>query len=199
MTEIDKVETSTAEEEPLLIVVSGPGGVGKSTVVGVLVERHPDLFLSRSWTTREQRPGEPDDAYVFVEREKFEKRIADDGFLEYAEFLDNYYGTPTLGDTDGRDVILEIDVQGARQVLEREPGAFLIFLQAPSEEDQLLRLRRRGDPDHKVAQRVAKAAEEATAGKELEAHIITNYDIDDTVEEMYAAINRARAAKRRLS
>ncbi len=182
------------EEAPLLVIVSGPGGVGKSTVVQALVARYPELWLSRSWTTRSQRPGEPDDAYIFVTRQEFVDRIEADGFLEHAEFLGNYYGTPTLGATGGRDVILEIDVQGARQVLAKEPDAFLIFLQAPSEEEQFARLRRRGDPEAKVEQRVAKAAEEATAGKELDAHIITNYDIDETVAEMFAAIQRFRVA-----
>ncbi|MDH3295641.1 MAG: guanylate kinase [Acidimicrobiia bacterium] len=175
-------------------MVSGPGGVGKSTVVKALVDRYPELWLSRSWTTRERRPSESPEAYVFVTVDEFEKRIADDGFLEYAEFLGNYYGTPVLEDTSNRDVILEIDVQGARQVLEREPEAVLIFLQAPSESEQQARLRRRGDPEEKVAQRLQKAAQEANAGRELGAQIITNFDIDETVELMWAVIEKARAA-----
>ncbi|MDH5521686.1 MAG: guanylate kinase [Acidimicrobiia bacterium] len=175
-------------------MVSGPGGVGKSTVVKALVEKYPELWLSRSWTTRERRPSESPKAYEFVTVDEFEKRMADDGFLEYAEFLGNYYGTPVLEDTDGRDVILEIDVQGARQVVEREPDAVLIFLQAPSESEQQARLRRRGDPEEKVAQRVHKAAQEADAGRELGAQIITNFDIGETVELMWAVIEKARAA-----
>lgn len=163
-------------------------------MVKALVKRYPELWLSRSWTTRERRPSESSDAYVFVTVEEFEKRLADDGFLEHAEFLGNYYGTPALDNTDGRDVILEIDVQGARQVVEKEPDAVLIFLQAPSESEQQARLRRRGDPEEKVAQRVQKAAQEADAGRELGAQIITNYDIDETVELMWAVIEKARAA-----
>lgn len=187
-------QPTASANDPLLIVVSGPGGVGKSTVVKALVEKYPELWLSRSWTTRKRRPSESPDAYKFVTVEEFEKRIADDGFLEYAEFLGNYYGTPTLDDTDGRDVILEIDVQGARQVIEREPDAVLIFLQAPSQSEQQARLRRRGDPEEKVAQRVEKAAQEADAGRELGAQIITNFDINETVELMFAVIEKARAA-----
>lgn len=181
----------------MLIVISGPGGVGKSTVVDALLERYPELWLSRSWTTRERRPSESEDAYVFVSREAFEERVANDGFLEYADFLGNYYGTPTLESTDGRDVILEIDVQGARQVVKDDSDALLIFLQAPDAEEQQARLRRRGDPEEKVAQRLAKAAEEADAGIELGASVITNYQIDDTVDAMWSAIEKARAARGR--
>ena len=183
--------------EPLLIVVSGPGGVGKSTVVDTLIERYPELWLSRSWTTRERRPGEAEDAYVFVSREAFEERIEADGFLEYATFLDNFYGTPTLAGPDGRDVILEIDVQGARQVLAKDPEAVLIFLQAPDSGEQEARLRRRGDPEHKVEQRLAKAAEERNAGLELGASVIVNHDIGETVEAMWSVIEKARASRGR--
>ncbi len=135
---------------------------------------------------------------MFVTTEQFEERIKADGFLEHAEFLGNYYGTPSLDPPDGRDVILEIDVQGARQVVEKEQDALLLFLQAPSADEQQARLRRRGDPEEKVAQRVAKAAEEADAGRELDAQIITNFNIDDTVEEMWSAIEKARSDRGRL-
>jgi guanylate kinase len=175
-------------------VVSGPGGVGKGTVVSALVEKYPELWLSRSWTTRPRRPSEPTDAYVFVGREAFEERIAAGGFLEYAEFLGNYYGTPTIEAPAGRDIVLEINVEGARQVLPVYPDAVLIFLVAPSAEEQEARLRRRGDPAGKVRQRLEKAAEEADAGRELGASTIVNVNIDGTVEDMWTVIEKARAS-----
>lgn len=195
----DRHNGSMETKQPLLIVVSGPGGVGKSTVVDVLVERHPELWLSRSWTTREQRPGEDESAYIFVSHQEFEDRIEAGGFLEYASFLGNYYGTPDLDPPDGRDVLLEIDVQGARQVVNKEPDALLLFLQAPDPREQEARLRRRGDPADKVAQRLAKSAEEQDAGIELGAEVIINHDIDDTVEVMWSAIEKARANRGGLS
>jgi len=177
------------------VIVSGPGGVGKGTVCAALVQQHPQLWLSRSWTTRPRRPSESEDAYVFVSRDEFEQRIAAGGFLEYAQFLDNYYGTPIPDPPPGREIILEIDVQGARQVLKHHPEALLIFLVAPSPAEQEARLRRRGDPEIKVQQRLAKAAEEATAGRELDAEIIVNTDIDETVDVMWSVIEKAKAGR----
>jgi guanylate kinase len=152
-----------------------------------------DLWLSRSWTTRERREAEDEGAYVFVSREAFEQRIEADGFLEYAEFLGNYYGTPTPEAVGTKDLILEIDVQGARQVLDIVQDPVLIFLQAPSAEEQRARLERRGDPADKVAQRLAKAAEEESAGAELGATVIVNSKVADTAEVIYRVILEHRS------
>lgn len=182
---------------PTIFIVSGPGGVGKGTIVKALVRRDPTIWLSRSWTTRAQRPGESPDAYVFTTRSAFERRIAEGGFLEWTQFLDNYYGTP-LPDLDspdliGRDLVLEIEVDGARQVKALHPGAVLIFVLPPSREEQERRLRGRGDPDDKVEQRVRKAEEEEPIGRSLADHVVVNDDLDRTLEEMLSIIARHRA------
>ena len=159
-----------------------------------LIEKMPDLWLSRSWTTREQRPGESSDAYVFVSREKFEQHLAEDGFLEHAEFLGNYYGTPVPDPPPGCDVLLEIEVQGARQVRALDADAVLILLEAPSFEHQLERLRGRGDPEEKVQQRLAKGTEEVEAATELDAHRVVNDTVDNAVVEIQKLIETARKA-----
>jgi guanylate kinase len=177
----------------VVIVVSGPGGVGKGTVVRRLVERYPNLWLSRSWTTRARRPGEAADAYSFVDRDAFEQRIADGGFLEHAEFLGELYGTPTPGAAAlGHDVVLEIDVQGAAQVKAHVPDALLVLLLAPSREAQADRLRTRGDREDDVERRLAKGDEEVAAGRELGAIEIVNDDLDRAVDELADVIEAAR-------
>ena len=179
----------------MLIVVSGPGGVGKGTVVARLVERDPGLWLSRSWTTREPRPGESPDAYTFVDRPTFEAKIADGGFLEHAEFLGNLYGTPWPDADDDRDVVLEIDVQGAGQVLDRAPDALFILLEPPSPEVQAERLRGRGDPPEQAERRIAVAQAELAEGRRLGAIRIVNDDLERTVAEVKRLIAEARAAR----
>jgi guanylate kinase len=177
---------------PLIFIVSGPGGVGKGTIVRGLVQRDPALWLSRSWTTRQQRPGEADDAYVFTSRDSFEARIAGGGFLEWTDFLGNYYGTPTPDPAPGRDTVLEIEVDGARQVKTVHPHAVLIFVLPPSREEQARRLRGRGDPDDKVDERVRKAEDEEPIGRALADHVVVNDELDRTIDEMLAIVRQHR-------
>ena len=181
----------------LVVVVSGPGGVGKGTIVKHLVEHDDSLWLSRSWTTRERRPGEDQHAYVFVSRGQFEERISDDGFVEWTEFLGNYYGTPRPENVVDRDLVLEIEVDGARQVKSQHPEALLIFVLPPSREEQERRLRGRGDAEHKVEERLRKAEEEEPVGAALADYVVINDDLETTVGEMLEIIRRERAARRR--
>jgi guanylate kinase len=177
----------------VIVVISGPGGVGKGTLVARLVERDPRLWLSRSWTTRDPRPGEAPDAYHFVSRDDFEARIAADGFLEWAPFLDYLQGTPLPEAPAGRDVVLEIDVQGARQVRERHPDALLLFIDAPSRDEQRRRLEARGDAPERVQQRLDIAEAEAEAAQGLGMRVIVNDDLTTALEELQAALEEHRS------
>ncbi len=179
---------------PLVFVISAPGGVGKSTIVERLVAGDPRLWLSRSWTTRERRPGEAVDAYTFVTREEFERKIDAGGFLEWTNFLGNYYGTPIPAAPAGKDIVLEIEVDGASQIKKQHPNAVLIFVLPPSREEQRERLMVRGDDERKVDQRLRKAEEEEPVGIALADHVIVNQTIDKTIADMLGIIAGARRA-----
>jgi guanylate kinase len=181
--------------EPLVIVVSGPGGVGKGTIVSELVQRDPRLWLSRSWTTRHRRVGESPGAYVFTDRDHFEHRLRSGGFLEWTEFLGNYYGTPTPEVPPGRDLVLEIEVDGAQQVKRRYPAALLLFVLPPSRAEQERRLTVRGDQDPQIAERLRKAEEEEPVGRALADHVVVNDDLDRTVGELLEIIDAERARR----
>lgn len=183
---------ATAKPPSRIFIVSGPGGVGKGTIVNALVERDPQLWLSRSWTTRAQRDGESATAYVFTDRATFERRIHDAGFLEWTDFLGQYYGTPTPEPVDGRDVVLEIEVDGASQVKALHPDAVLIFVLPPSRDEQRRRLIGLGDPGDRVQQRLQKALDEEPVGMAIANHVVVNDDLERTVEEMMQIIGHYR-------
>ena len=187
----------TSLEGRSVIIVSGPGGVGKGTIVERLLDRDPRLWLSQSWTTRPPRPSEPADAYRFVDRATFEAAIAAGGFLEWVEFLDYLQGTPVPDPPEGSDVVLEIDVRGGRQVRRLLPDPVLVFVDAPSPEHQRTRLEVRGDDPETIARRMKKTASERAEAVEMGYEIVVNDDLNRAVEAIEALITADR--KRRSS
>ncbi len=173
----------------------GPGGAGKGTLAAELVGRDPTIWLSRSWTTRAARPGERErGAYVFVDRAAFEDAVAKGGFFEWAEFLDYLMGTPIPDPPPGSDVLLEIDVQGAEQVLAQRPDATVIMLLPPSAEVQAERLAARGDDEEHIRRRVELGREEVERGAKIAAHTVVNDDLRRAVAELAAIVDRTRSA-----
>lgn len=176
-----------------VVVVSGPGGVGKGTLVDELLRRDPRLWLSRSWTTRARREGEAADAYHFASEPEFLERAAGDGFLEWTRFLDYRQGSPVPDPPPGSDVLFEIDVQGAANVKRLYPDALLIFVDAPDRATQEARLRGRGDDEQRVRQRLEKAAEEVARAEQMDFVHVVNDDLERTVEELEGLIARHRS------
>jgi guanylate kinase len=185
----------------LLIVFSGPSGVGKGTVRALFADREElNLAYSISMTSRPMRPGETDGVeYHFVSRDEFEKAIANDELLEYAEFVGNYYGTPKayvekLRD-EGKNVLLEIEVQGASIVKEKCPDALSIFLIPPSMEELERRIRgRKTEPEEIIQQRLAKAQREMNMMSRYQ-YVICNDDAQLAADIIALIIERYARAK----
>ncbi len=177
-------------KEGLLIVLSGPSGSGKGTIIKSLLEQRRDTVLSISMTTRDPRFGEQEGVhYFFRTREEFEQTIANDGFLEYAEYNGNYYGTPIAPIQrwlyEGKNVILEIEVQGAEKVMDKRDDLVSIFLAVPSMEELEHRLRGRGtETDEVIERRLAAAKQELTRVPRYQ-YVVLN----DEVEQAVARIN----------
>lgn len=177
----------------VLVVVSGFSGAGKGTVMNALLEQYDNYALSISATTRSPRPGEIDGkSYFFRTREEFEQMIEEDALLEYAQYVENYYGTPRdyvqQQLENGKDVILEIEIQGAMKVKEKIPEAVLVFVTPPSMEELKARLVGRGTETMEVIEsRLERAAQEAE-GIENYDYLLMNDELDVCVKELHHLI-----------
>lgn len=172
-------------------IICGPSGVGKGTVVSRLLETDPTLYFSVSATTRAPRAGEADGVhYHFLTREKFQEWIDAGDFLEHAQFVGNFYGTPRRyvdeAMDQGRDVLLDIEIQGAEQIHQKRPEAVRIYIAPPSWEELERRLTGRGTEDtEKVRSRLARGREEFAAAKDFD-YLVINDTVDHAVAEIRA-------------
>lgn len=187
---------ATTPESPSLgklIVLTGPSGVGKGTLMQKLLQLHPELYYSVSATTRSPRPGEINGQnYYFINRSQFEKLVAQGELLEWAEFAGNYYGTPRAAVLEqiqsGKLVILEIELEGARQIRASYPNALSIFILPPSFSELEKRIRGRGqDSQEAIARRLNRAQEEIEAAAEFDLQIV-NDDFETALNQIEAVL-----------
>lgn len=180
----------------ILIVVSGFSGAGKGTLVKKLIEEYEGYALSISATTRQPRPGEEDGReYFFMEKEQFERKIAENGLIEYACYCENYYGTPReyveRQLADGKDVILEIEIQGALKIKKQYEDALLLFVMPPSAAELRRRLEGRGTETKEVIDKRMRRATEEAEGIEEYDYIVINDDLDVCVRQLHGIITAA--------
>ena len=190
------------KNEGLLLVVSGPAGAGKGTVVNQL-KKDENIRLSISATTRAPRGVEKDGVeYHFMNCEDFEKMIGEDGFIEYAQYLGNYYGSPKKPIVEwqeqGKDVILEIEVQGCEKVKNAMPDCISIFIMPPSMAVLEKRLRGRGtETEENVLRRLARAAEELQLAKNYD-YVVVNDALEDCIEDVKTIIKAEKLKAKRF-
>ena len=184
------------KHDGILVVVSGFSGAGKGTLMKELMSTYDNYALSVSMTTRNPREGEVDGVhYFFSDKDSFEKEIANDGFIEYASYCDNYYGTPKSYVEQqmkaGKDVILEIEIQGAMKVKEKFPNTLLLFVVPPNAAELKKRLEGRGTETAEVIEKRLKRAAEEAEGMDLYDFIIVNDDLKESTRELHEIIQAA--------
>jgi guanylate kinase len=183
----------------LLFVVSGPSGCGKGTILAEILKQG-NIYYSVSATTRQPRVGEIDGInYLFLAKDKFEELIKDDGMLEYAIYCDNYYGTPRKQVEDnlneGKDVILEIEVQGAMKIREKCPDAVFVFILPPSIKELRRRLCKRGTEDEETVDKRINQAQNEIRQADKYDYILINGDLDKAVYDLKSIINAEKLKK----
>ncbi len=186
-----------------IFIISAPSGSGKSTLVARLLASERDLHFSVSYTTRKPRGNEvPGESYVYISRQEFEERVAEGEFLEHAEVFGNYYGTHRSvldqAQRDGKDLILDIDVQGARQLKDRIPEAVSVFILAPSRDILEQRLRARSeDSEDTIQRRLREAADEIRNYGQYD-FLIVNHQVEESVGTLAAIVRAERVRRMRM-
>lgn len=181
----------------ILMIISGFSGAGKGTIVKKLLQTYDNYALSISMTTRGPREGERDGVeYFFTDKEHFEKTVRENGLIEYAMYCGNYYGTPKAYVEEqlnaGKDVILEIEIQGALKVKEQFPEALLLFVTPPSAKELERRLVGRGTEEPEVIRKRLARASEESEGMEAYDYIVINDNLEECVEEIHRLVDDAR-------
>jgi guanylate kinase len=181
-----------------LFIVSGPSGTGKTTLCGAVLNRFPDMLYSVSYTTRKPRDGEQSGIdYHFIKKKDFKDKIEDGEWAEWAEVHGNYYGTSARlldkGLHSGRDIILDIDVQGTIRLLKRYPESVAIFIMPPSIEELKRRLKLRNTDSGEVIARRLENAKIEMAKKDFYPHVIINDQLSDAIEQLIAVIENYRS------
>lgn len=192
------VTTKVPDSPGLLFILSAPSGAGKSTLCRAVQNRFPDILYSISYTTRPPRKGEQDGVdYHFIADDEFEKGIARDRWAEWAKVHNNYYGTSAdllnRALSGGQDILLDIDVQGMRQIVKRYPAGITIFIMPPSLEILRLRLENRGTDGPEIIALRLKNAQKEMALKDLYRHVVTNDQLTDAVAELLGIFEKYRS------
>ena len=193
----------SGERITTVFIISAPSGSGKSTLVSCLLARDPQLRFSVSYTTRTVRGNEkPGESYIYISAQEFEERVQHGEFLEHAEVFGNYYGTNRKvleqARSEGKDLILDIDVQGARQLKERIPEAVSIFVLAPSRDILEQRLRMRSEDSEEVIQRRLRDAAEEIRNYSQYDYVLVNHQLEESIDTLAAILKAERVRRIRM-